>query len=180
MPKRIKTRSAGWATATPRGRRTGEWIGKGGGRTRGRSGGLGNSGIDGQGDQGCNQGDDRNQNGNVIIDNIQGNARNVIDNNDRRGCTYKEFLACNPKEYDEKSRQDSNTTTGTFTLNNHYATTLFDFGADYSFVSTTVIPLLGIEPSDLGFNYEIEIASGQLVEIDKVIKGCKLERWSRI
>nr|GEV48530.1 reverse transcriptase domain-containing protein [Tanacetum cinerariifolium] len=33
----------------------------------------------------------------------------------------------------------------------------------------------GIEPSDLGFGYEIEIASGQLVEIDKVIKGCKLE-----
>ncbi|GKE79582.1 hypothetical protein Tco_1545702, partial [Tanacetum coccineum] len=32
-----------------------------------------------------------------------------------------------------------------------------------------------IEPSDLGFSYEIEIASGQLVEIDKVIKGCKLE-----
>ncbi|GJX57830.1 putative reverse transcriptase domain-containing protein, partial [Tanacetum coccineum] len=29
----------------------------------------------------------------------------------------------------------------------------------------------GIEPSDLGFRYEIEIASGQLVEIDKVIKG---------
>ncbi|GKD10889.1 putative reverse transcriptase domain-containing protein [Tanacetum coccineum] len=33
----------------------------------------------------------------------------------------------------------------------------------------------GLEPSDLGFRYEIEIASGQLVEIDKVIKGCKLE-----
>ncbi|GJR82478.1 putative reverse transcriptase domain-containing protein [Tanacetum coccineum] len=32
-----------------------------------------------------------------------------------------------------------------------------------------------LEPSDLGFKYEIEIASGQLVEIDKVIKGCKLE-----
>ncbi|GKD85596.1 putative reverse transcriptase domain-containing protein [Tanacetum coccineum] len=32
-----------------------------------------------------------------------------------------------------------------------------------------------IEPSDLGFSYEIEIASEQLVEIDKVIKGCKLE-----
>ncbi|GKE96877.1 putative reverse transcriptase domain-containing protein, partial [Tanacetum coccineum] len=28
----------------------------------------------------------------------------------------------------------------------------------------------GLEPSDLGFKYEIEIASGQLVEIDKVIK----------
>ncbi|GKD73289.1 putative reverse transcriptase domain-containing protein [Tanacetum coccineum] len=33
----------------------------------------------------------------------------------------------------------------------------------------------GIEPSDLGFSYEIEITSGQLVKIDKVIKGCKLE-----
>ncbi|GKB65583.1 putative reverse transcriptase domain-containing protein [Tanacetum coccineum] len=33
----------------------------------------------------------------------------------------------------------------------------------------------GLEPSDLGFKYEIKIASGQLVEIDKVIKGCKLE-----
>ncbi|GKC35199.1 putative reverse transcriptase domain-containing protein, partial [Tanacetum coccineum] len=29
----------------------------------------------------------------------------------------------------------------------------------------------GLEPSDLGFRYEIEIASGQLVKIDKVIKG---------
>ncbi|GKF79984.1 hypothetical protein Tco_0235552 [Tanacetum coccineum] len=33
----------------------------------------------------------------------------------------------------------------------------------------------GLEPSDLGFKYEIKIASGQLVEIDKVVKGCKLE-----
>ncbi|GKC77743.1 putative reverse transcriptase domain-containing protein [Tanacetum coccineum] len=75
----------------------------------------------------------------------------------------------------EEARQDPNIVTGTFTLNVHYATTLFDSGADYSFVSTTFIPLLGIEPSDLGFSYEIEIASGQLVEIDKVIRGCKLE-----
>nr|GEZ82286.1 reverse transcriptase domain-containing protein [Tanacetum cinerariifolium] len=33
----------------------------------------------------------------------------------------------------------------------------------------------GIEPSELGFIYKIEIASGQLVEIDKIIKGCRLE-----
>ncbi|GKE18542.1 putative reverse transcriptase domain-containing protein, partial [Tanacetum coccineum] len=75
----------------------------------------------------------------------------------------------------EEARQDLNIMTGTFTLNNHFATTLFDSGADYSFVFTTFIPLLGIEPSELGFRYEIEIASGKLVEIDKVIKGCKLE-----
>ncbi|GJW99883.1 putative reverse transcriptase domain-containing protein [Tanacetum coccineum] len=64
---------------------------------------------------------------------------------------------------------------GTFTLNDHYATTLFDSGADYSFISTTFIHLLGIKTSELGFSYEIEIASGQLVEIDRVIKGCKLK-----
>ncbi|GJT18844.1 putative reverse transcriptase domain-containing protein [Tanacetum coccineum] len=75
----------------------------------------------------------------------------------------------------EEARQDPNIVTGTFTLNDHFATTLFDSGVDYSFVSTTFIPLLGLEPSGLGFKYEIEIASGQLVEIDKIIKGCKLE-----
>nr|GEX89672.1 retrotransposon protein, putative, Ty3-gypsy subclass [Tanacetum cinerariifolium] len=75
----------------------------------------------------------------------------------------------------EEACQNPNIITGTFTLNDHYATTLFDFGADYSFISTTFIPLLDIEPSDLGFSYEIKITSGQLVEIDKVIKGCKLE-----
>ncbi|GKA69317.1 putative reverse transcriptase domain-containing protein, partial [Tanacetum coccineum] len=75
----------------------------------------------------------------------------------------------------EEARHDPNIMKGTFTLNNHFATTLFDSGADYSFVSTTFIPLLDIDPSELGFRYEIEIASGQLVEIDKVIKGCKLE-----
>ncbi|GJV54107.1 putative reverse transcriptase domain-containing protein [Tanacetum coccineum] len=75
----------------------------------------------------------------------------------------------------EEACQDLNIVTGTFTLNNHFATTLFDSGAYYSFVSTTFIPLLGIEPSELGFKYEIEIASGQLVEIAKVIKGYKLE-----
>ncbi|GKD90003.1 putative reverse transcriptase domain-containing protein, partial [Tanacetum coccineum] len=75
----------------------------------------------------------------------------------------------------EEARHDLNIVTDTFTLNNHFATTLFDSGVDYSFVSTTFIPMLGLEPIDLGYIYEIEIASGQLVEIDQVIKGCKLE-----
>ncbi|GJR41736.1 putative reverse transcriptase domain-containing protein [Tanacetum coccineum] len=54
------------------------------------------------GDQGRGQGNGRNRNGDAINDNIRGDVRNVIENNDRRGCTYKEFLACNPKEYDGK------------------------------------------------------------------------------
>nr|GEW16265.1 putative reverse transcriptase domain-containing protein [Tanacetum cinerariifolium] len=75
----------------------------------------------------------------------------------------------------EEARQDPNIVMGTFTSNDHFVTTLFESDVDYSFVSTTFIPLLGIEPSELGFRYEIEIASGQLVEIDKVIKGCRLK-----
>nr|GEY57564.1 hypothetical protein [Tanacetum cinerariifolium] len=45
----------------------------------------------------------------------------------------------------EEAHQDPNIMTDTFTLNDHYATTSFSSGADYSFVSTTFIPLLGIE-----------------------------------
>ncbi|GJR81950.1 hypothetical protein Tco_0152735 [Tanacetum coccineum] len=54
------------------------------------------------GNQGSNQGNPINQNGDAVNDNIQGNVRNVIVKNNRRCCTYKEFLACNPKEYDRK------------------------------------------------------------------------------
>ncbi|GJR78856.1 hypothetical protein Tco_0149641, partial [Tanacetum coccineum] len=49
-----------------------------------------------------NQGNVGNQNGNVINENVQENVRNVIVNGNRVGCSYKEFLACNPKEYDGK------------------------------------------------------------------------------
>ncbi|GKD80467.1 hypothetical protein Tco_1347306, partial [Tanacetum coccineum] len=80
--------------------------GRGGGRSGGRSGNQGNGRIDGQGGQVCDQGrgkrNGRNQNGDASNDNIRGDVRNVIENNDRRGCTYKEFLACNPKKYNGK------------------------------------------------------------------------------
>ncbi|GKA02727.1 hypothetical protein Tco_0675508 [Tanacetum coccineum] len=54
------------------------------------------------GNQGNDQGINMNQNGDTVNDNIQGDVRNVVVNNDRRGCTYKEFLACHPKEFDGK------------------------------------------------------------------------------
>ncbi|GJR47046.1 putative reverse transcriptase domain-containing protein [Tanacetum coccineum] len=103
---------------------------------------------------------------NQVVANNEGQGRG-IQGSQARGRTF--MLG------EEEARQDPNIVTGTFTLNKHFATTLFNSGADYSFVSTTFIPLLGLKPSDLGFKYEIKIASGQLVEIDKVIKGCKLE-----
>nr|GEX05102.1 putative reverse transcriptase domain-containing protein [Tanacetum cinerariifolium] len=109
MLPRMMTRSACRSTAAPRGGRTGGRTGRESKRTRGRTSNQGNGGIDkqgghvgGQGNQGNNQGNNRNQNDNAINDNFQGDVRNVIMNNGRRGCLYKEFLACNPKEYEWK------------------------------------------------------------------------------
>nr|GEX22050.1 putative reverse transcriptase domain-containing protein [Tanacetum cinerariifolium] len=107
IPLTMTTRSAGQPAAASRGGGTDRRVGCGGGRTRGRSGDQGNSrddGLGGQvggqgsevngGDQGRGQGDGRNQNDDAVNDNIRGDVS--------RGCTYKEFLACNLKEYDGK------------------------------------------------------------------------------
>ncbi|GJU49683.1 putative reverse transcriptase domain-containing protein [Tanacetum coccineum] len=258
-----------------------------------------------------NQGNVGNQNGNVVNENVQENVRNVLVNGNRVGCSYKEFLACNPKEYDVKYTAGSfvgkaltwwNSQIRTLSQEVDVSMSWNDFKfmmieefcpshemqkletelwnyvmvgvghAAYTDIfhkmtrlvphlvtpesrkieryvyglapqirgmmasmepktmhkamqisgamtdeavrngsikkvekrgnmgepskdkngrddnkrtrtgnafATTVNPVgrenTGIEPSDLGFRYEIEIASGQLVEIDKVIKGCKLE-----
>ncbi|GJY28503.1 hypothetical protein Tco_0404270 [Tanacetum coccineum] len=49
-----------------------------------------------------NQGNVGNQNGNVVNENVHENIRNLIVNGNQVGCSYKEFLACNTKEYDGK------------------------------------------------------------------------------
>ncbi|GJZ76121.1 hypothetical protein Tco_0640586 [Tanacetum coccineum] len=54
------------------------------------------------GNQGRGQGVGRNQNGDAVNDYIRGDVGNATEGNDRRSYTYKEFLACNPKEYDGK------------------------------------------------------------------------------
>nr|GEY23667.1 reverse transcriptase [Tanacetum cinerariifolium] len=47
----------------------------------------------------------------------------------------------------------------------------FMLGAEEARQDSNIVT--GIEPSDLGFSYEIKIASGQLVETNKDIKGCE-------
>ncbi|GJR21787.1 putative reverse transcriptase domain-containing protein [Tanacetum coccineum] len=71
--------------------------------------------------------------------------------------------------------QDPNVVTGTFSLNDRFATVLFDSGADYSFISTKFLPLINMKPSVISPGYEIEIASGVIVETNKIIRGCRLE-----
>ncbi|GJU78191.1 reverse transcriptase domain-containing protein [Tanacetum coccineum] len=51
--------------------------------------------------------------------------------------------------------------------------TAFKLGAEEACQDSNIVT--GLSAHDLGFRYKIEIASGQLVEIDKFIKGCKLE-----
>nr|GEZ48809.1 putative reverse transcriptase domain-containing protein [Tanacetum cinerariifolium] len=97
-----------------------------------------------------NQGNVGNQKGNAVNENVQENVRNVLVNGNRVGYSYKEFLACNPKKYDGKR--------GVVVL------------------TQWIEKMNSVQDmSGCSIDQKIEIASGQLVAIDKVIKGCKLE-----
>ncbi|GKC45686.1 putative reverse transcriptase domain-containing protein [Tanacetum coccineum] len=69
---------------------------------------------------------------------------------------------------------DSNVVTGTFLLNNYYASMLIDLGSDRSFVSSTFSALLDITPSTLDTSYAVELADGIISETNVVLKGCTL------
>ncbi|GJV72161.1 putative reverse transcriptase domain-containing protein [Tanacetum coccineum] len=69
---------------------------------------------------------------------------------------------------------DSNVVTGTFLLNIHYASILFDSGTDRSFVSTTFSTLLDIIPDTLDVSYAVELADGRVSETNTVLRGCTL------
>ncbi|GJU67142.1 putative reverse transcriptase domain-containing protein [Tanacetum coccineum] len=69
---------------------------------------------------------------------------------------------------------DPNIVTGTFLLNNHYASILFDTGADRSFVSTTFSSLIVITPTTLDHYYDVELADGKIIGINTIIRGCTL------
>ncbi|GJU68515.1 putative reverse transcriptase domain-containing protein [Tanacetum coccineum] len=71
--------------------------------------------------------------------------------------------------------QDPNVVTGTFSLNDYFATVLFDSGADFSFISTKFAPLLNVKPSIVSPGYVIEVANGKKEEVDRIICDCKLE-----
>ncbi|GJR17482.1 putative reverse transcriptase domain-containing protein [Tanacetum coccineum] len=69
---------------------------------------------------------------------------------------------------------DSNIMTGTFLLNNRYASILFDTGADRSFMSTAFSSQMDITPSTLDHYYDVELADGRIIGLNTILRGCTL------
>ncbi|GJT24382.1 putative reverse transcriptase domain-containing protein [Tanacetum coccineum] len=69
---------------------------------------------------------------------------------------------------------DFNIITGTFLLNNRYATILFDTGTGRSFVSNSFSVLINITPTTLENHYDVELADGKIIGVNTIIRGCTL------
>ncbi|GJW71424.1 putative reverse transcriptase domain-containing protein [Tanacetum coccineum] len=61
--------------------------------------------------------------------------------------------------------QDPKVVTGTFSLNDYFATILFNSGADFSFISTEFVPLLNVKPGILSQNKAVIVCHEKVVEI---------------
>ncbi|GJY50409.1 reverse transcriptase domain-containing protein [Tanacetum coccineum] len=75
---------------------------------------------------------------------------------------------------DRNAQQDPNVVTGMFLLNQHLVKVLFDSGADRSFISISLASKLNIPSITIDTFYDIEMADGNLVSTNTVIKGCTL------
>ncbi|GJV02932.1 putative reverse transcriptase domain-containing protein [Tanacetum coccineum] len=73
-----------------------------------------------------------------------------------------------------RTNLDSNIVTGTFLLNNRYASILFNTGADRSFVSTAFSSQMDITPSTLDHYYDVELADGRIIGLNTILRGCTL------
>ncbi|GJU55901.1 putative reverse transcriptase domain-containing protein [Tanacetum coccineum] len=100
--------------------------------------------------------------------------------NDRGGGNQVRGRAYNANMNAAEAAKDSSVVTGTFFINDHFATVLFDSGADFSFISTKFAPMLNVKPSIANPSYVIEIANGKKVEVDRIICGCKLQLGSSL
>ncbi|GJV74297.1 putative reverse transcriptase domain-containing protein [Tanacetum coccineum] len=75
---------------------------------------------------------------------------------------------------DKNAQQDPNVVTGMFLLNQHLVRVLFDSGADRSFISLSLASMLNIPSITIDTLYNIEMADGNLVTTNTIIKGCTL------
>ncbi|GKB52018.1 putative reverse transcriptase domain-containing protein [Tanacetum coccineum] len=70
--------------------------------------------------------------------------------------------------------QGPNVVAGTFLINNRYASVLFNFCSDKSFINTSLSHLIDIKPVRLNTSYEVELADGRIVSTNTVLRGCTL------
>ncbi|KAI3806831.1 hypothetical protein L1987_22746 [Smallanthus sonchifolius] len=118
----------------------------------------------------------RNGNGNGNGNNHQGgngngnNHQGGNGNNNGNGAKGRAFVIGSGE-----ARNDRNVVKSMFLLNDHYASVLFDTGADRSFISRELSSQLEINPTLLEHHYTIQIADGKVIEVTHILKGCKLE-----
>ncbi|XP_076896781.1 uncharacterized protein LOC143549883 [Bidens hawaiensis] len=93
--------------------------------------------------------------------NNRGNNNNGKDNNGGNGNTGGEGRGRAFVIGSDQALSDSSTVNGKFMLNGRPALTLFDTGADRSFISTKFCKLIEHNPSTLESNYLIELAKGE-------------------
>ncbi|GJY51917.1 putative reverse transcriptase domain-containing protein [Tanacetum coccineum] len=74
---------------------------------------------------------------------------------------------------------NSNVVTGTFLLNNRYASILFDTGVDRSFISTAFSSLTDIATTPLENSYDVELADRKIVGVNTIMRGCTLNFLNR-
>ncbi|GJW90760.1 putative reverse transcriptase domain-containing protein [Tanacetum coccineum] len=91
----------------------------------------------------------RNQSGNQLA--LEWNKNNRGNENRARGRAFNVNVV--------DALQDPNVVTGMYSLNNLYATVLFDSSADFSFISTKFAPPLNEKPSIANPGYVIEVAN---------------------
>ncbi|GKF58287.1 putative reverse transcriptase domain-containing protein [Tanacetum coccineum] len=70
---------------------------------------------------------------------------------------FKRDFRNEEKRGNASGNPDAIVITGTFLLNNYYASILFDTGADRSFISTAFSSLVNIAPTPLDDSYDVEL-----------------------
>ncbi|GJZ00658.1 putative reverse transcriptase domain-containing protein [Tanacetum coccineum] len=95
---------------------------------------------------------------------LEGSQNNQSNVNQVRGRAY------NVNVNGMEAVQDPNVVTGTFSLNDHFVTVLFDSRVDFSFISTEFAPLHNVRPSIVNPGYVIEVADEIPVEDGRILR----------
>ncbi|KAJ0766811.1 hypothetical protein HanLR1_Chr03g0081861 [Helianthus annuus] len=74
----------------------------------------------------------------------------------------------------QEAQADDNVVNGTFFINNQPASVLFDSGVDKRFVSLSFEPLLRVSRTKLGKPLTAEVANGEPIVLNSVLRNCQL------